>query len=180
MRSLPKGFTLIELLVVIAIIAILAGLLFPAVNGAMNAARKTTARNEAVQIANACTMYETEYGHGPWVGNQSEIKGDMLKALMGENPTNAYFTNGMNRKRIVFLEVSDAKPRKSGYTNGTFVDPWHGAYQFAFDSNYHSAITNAGTNKSALRKNYAVWTDWTKQDEKLRPRIRSQSYVESW
>jgi prepilin-type N-terminal cleavage/methylation domain-containing protein len=56
----PQAFTLIELLVVISIIAILASLAFPAIGGAMDSARKTTAKNSAVQIANAVVAYETE------------------------------------------------------------------------------------------------------------------------
>ena len=40
------GFTLVELLVVIAIIALLAGALFPAINGAMNSARATALKSK--------------------------------------------------------------------------------------------------------------------------------------
>ena len=180
MHSISKGFTLIELLVVIAIIGILAGLLFPAVNGAVNAARKAQARSDAVQIANACVMFETEYGGGPWVSGQTEVKGDMLKALMGQNPTNDDFPGGMNRRRIVFLEVNDAKPRSGGYEDETFFDPWRGPYQFAYDSNYRSHITNAGPKANkVVRKNYAVWTDWNKQHPDIRPK-NTNSNVESW
>ena len=50
--SNASAFTLIELLVVISIIAILASLAFPAVGGAMDSAKKTTAKNAAEQIAN--------------------------------------------------------------------------------------------------------------------------------
>jgi prepilin-type N-terminal cleavage/methylation domain-containing protein len=59
------AFTLIELLIVIAIIAVLAGLLMPAASSALNTAKKTTTKNQAVQIATAITAYETEYGKLP-------------------------------------------------------------------------------------------------------------------
>ena len=48
-----RGFTLIELLVVIAIIAILAALLFPGVQGAINRARLTNLANNGRQIYTA-------------------------------------------------------------------------------------------------------------------------------
>ena len=57
---MSKKFTLVELLVVIAIIAILAGMLMPALNRARESARRATCVSNLKQIGTAIKLYTAE------------------------------------------------------------------------------------------------------------------------
>ena len=170
-EHIRAAFTLIELLVVIIMIAILAGLLFPAFNGAQNQAKKVQAKNDLIQIVTAVNAFYTEYGKYPLItadttvtGTSSPSNADLLYSLravpLGANaPVNG--VPAINTRSVVFMSPPDVKnptsPRSGVATQnatvtvngaslaipaGTLLDPWGSPYVVKLDGNYDNQLTN--------------------------------------
>ena len=158
-RSDRHGFTLVELLTVITIIAILMGLLFPAITIVKDQAKKSEAKTTCTGIVNAVKAYNTEYGKYPvldkatgtpadlWFGETGAVANNsaLFATLRGKAPATG--SADYNPRRIVFFEGKDASnpaAPKSGFaTTGVFYDPWGTQYNVIMDADYDNQITKA-------------------------------------
>jgi prepilin-type N-terminal cleavage/methylation domain-containing protein len=80
------AFTLVELLVVMAIIALLAGLVTPALTRGLQTARQTLCVNNLRQVTIATRFYVTEHGGYPptWVDGSTRWM-DLIKPYLNKN-----------------------------------------------------------------------------------------------
>ena len=108
-RLSVKYFTLIELLIVIAIIAILAGMLLPALNAARQSAKRTQCVNNLKQVAYIVRLYADDFGD--W------IPGNIITPSVSALAT--YKTHGYVKNPNTFVCPSFA-PYKYMYNSTTY------------------------------------------------------------
>ena len=119
-RALPS-FTLIELLVVIAIIAVLIGVLLPALGGARVRARQAACGSRLQQMGVAITGYMSDYDRtlpqakGPLPGGGDAVIGALFAGKKGQLPFFGIDTIGAERRPLnAYLGVDAPPPDSSG------------------------------------------------------------------